>query len=153
MNTDNDQLDAQDFKKWGGAGPAPLENSVLLTLLGVGFMTIGLPLTAFGGTVMIFGAILSVTGIAALGFGLIRGGWFLLVGYIRDFKAHWRRAYIKPAIAGAAAGLFFSLLFPPSAPILMLVGAAAVVHFARKIRGDTALPRFPAPADSGQPPP
>lgn len=147
MNNDNDQLDVQDLK-WGGAGPVPLESSVLLTLLGIGLMTVGLPLMAFGGTVMVFGGILAVAGAAALGFGLIRGGWFLLVGYLHDFKTHWHPAYIKPAIAGAIVGLFFSLLFPPAAPILMLVGAAIVVHFTRKIKGDTALPQFPAPGGS-----
>lgn len=149
---DTDDLDAQDLK-WGGAGPAALENSVLLTLLGVGLVTVGLPLMAFSGTVMIFGTVLVLGGIAALGYGLLRGGWFLIIGYIRDFKAHWQWNYIKPALAGALVGLFFSLLFPPSAIILMPVGAAIFVHFTRKIKGDSALPRFPAPENSEQPRP
>lgn len=150
---DTDDLDKQDLK-WGGAGPAPLENSVLLTLAGIGFLCVGLPLMAFGGTVMIFGGILSVLGGLALAYGLIRGGLFLVIGYLKDFVTHWQSAYTGPAILGAVLGLFLSLLYLPAAPILMVVCAALAVHFVRKVKGDTAFPSYPPPrsADSDRVP-
>lgn len=139
---DTDQIDKQDLK-WGGAGPRALEQSVLLTLGGIGLLCVGLPLLAFGGTIMIFGAILSGLGGLALGFGFVRGGLFLLAGYIKDFMGHWQKDYILPALGGGLFGLFLSLLYLPAAPVLVIFCTALAVHLARKIKGDTAFPSYP----------
>ncbi len=93
------------------------------------------------------GLILFIVGAIAFIYGAIKGGFFIIAGYLRDFRKHWRPQYRNVAIFGALIGLFFSLLYLPAAPILMIVGAATAVHFARRAEGDTALPSFP-PSDS-----
>lgn len=130
--------------KLGNAAPPSLEGSVLLTLLGTGLIVLGFPLLAFSGGVYIFALILVVLGITAFAYGVFKGGMLVIAGYIRDFRKHWKPRYKKAALIGAFIGLFFSLLFLPAAPVLMVVGAATAVHFVRKAEGDTAFPSFPA---------
>lgn len=142
----NEQIDYSDIRLGGGA-PASLELSVILTLSGAGLTVLGFPLMAFGGTIFVFGLLLTILGILAFAYGAFKGGFIIIAGYINDFKKHWRSEYKKAALIGAFIGLFFSLLFLPAAPILMIVGAATAVHFARKSEGDTAFPTFP-PDDS-----
>ncbi len=143
----NEHIDYNQIKLGQGA-PAPLEVSVILTLLGAGLIIIGFPLLAFGGSIFIFAVILLLGGLGAFAYGVLRGGVFVLAGYLRDFRQHWQPRYKKPAFVGAVIGLFFSLLFLPSAPILMIVGAATAVHFARNAEGDQAFPSFPGAASS-----
>lgn len=142
----NEHIDYNQIRL-GNAAPASLEGSVILTLVGAGLIVLGFPLLAFGGAVYIFAAIIMLAGIAAFSLGVFKGGVLILAGYIRDFRKHWKPRYKKAAFIGALAGLFFSLLFLPAAPVLMIVGAATAVHFARKAEGDTAFPSFP-PTDS-----
>lgn len=142
----NDQIDYKDIKLGDGAA-ARVESSVLLTLAGASLLIIGFPLLAFGGAVHLFGLIVFMVGLLAFLYGAFQGGFFILAGYLRDFKKHWRPQYRNVAVLGALVGLFFSLLFLPAAPILMAFCAATAVHFARKAEGDTALPSFP-PQDS-----
>ncbi|HEY0900772.1 MAG TPA: hypothetical protein VGD95_01485, partial [Micavibrio sp.] len=130
--------------KLGHGAPASLEASVILTLVGAGLILIGFPLMAFGGTIYIFAIIFLVAGVCAFTYGVLKGGVFVLAGYLRDFRQHWKPRYKKPALIGALVGLFFSLLFLPAAPVLMIVGAATAVHFARKAEGDQAFPSFHA---------
>ena len=139
----NEHIDYNRIKL-GNAAPASLEGSVILTLIGAGLIIIGFPLLAFGGSIYIFAVILMIAGLCAFTYGVLKGGVVVLAGYMRDFKRHWKPRYKKPALIGALIGLFFSLLFLPSAPILMIVGAATAVHFARKAEGDQAFPSFPA---------
>lgn len=139
----DDQIDYKDIRLGGGA-PASLELSVIMTLAGAGLVIIGFPLLAFGGGVYIFGLLLTLFGLLAFLYGAFKGGFIIIAGYINDFKKHWRPQYKKPAIIGALIGLFFSLLYLPAAPVLMIVGAATAVHLARKAEGDTAFPAFPA---------
>ncbi len=128
----------------GRGAPPVLESSVLLTLAGAGMALIGLPFAAFGGNVQIFGLILLLSGVASFLYGAVTGGAFIISGYVRDFRKHWRPRYKKALLTGALAGLFFSLPYLPAAPILMIVCAAVAVHFVRKASGDTAFPAFPA---------
>ncbi len=142
----NDHIDYNQIKL-GNAAPASLEGSVILTLVGAGLIVLGFPLLAFGGGVYIFAAIVMLAGLSAFAYGVFKGGVLILAEYIRDFRKHWNPRYKKAAFIGAFIGLFFSLLFLPAAPVLMIVGAATAVHFMRKAEGDSAFPSFP-PTDS-----
>ncbi len=142
----NEHIDYNQIRL-GNAGPPSLEGSVILTLVGAGLIVLGFPLLAFGGGIYIFAAIIMMVGIAAFAYGVFKGGVLIIAGYMRDFRKHWQPRYKKAAIIGALVGLFFSLLFLPAAPVLMIVGAATAVHFARRAEGDTAFPSFP-PTDS-----
>lgn len=136
-----EQIDYNQIKL-GNNAPASLEISVILTLLGAALIVLGFPLLAFGGSIYIFALLLMMGGVGAFAYGVLKGGVFVLAGYMRDFREHWKPRYKKSAFIGALIGLFFSLLYLPAAPVLMIVGAATAVHFARKAEGDQAFPSF-----------
>ena len=139
----DDHIDYHGIKLGKGA-PEPVESGALMTLAGAGLILVGLPFSAFGGNVQIFGLILLISGVVSFLYGAVTGGVFIIGGYLRDFRKHWRPRYKKALLIGALAGLFFSLPYLPAAPILMVVCAAVAVHFVRKASGDTAFPSFPA---------
>lgn len=139
----DDHIDYHSIKLGRGA-PEVLESSVLLTLAGAGLILMGFPFSAFGGAAQIFGLVLLVGGGVVFLYGALTGGFFIISGYVGDFREHWRPRYKKALLIGALAGLFFSLPYLPAAPILMIVCAVVAVHFVRKASGDTAFPSFPA---------
>lgn len=142
----NDHIDYGALRL-GNAEPVSLERSVLLTLAGAALAVVGFPLLAFDGGVYIFSLVMLFAGMAAFFCGFLGGCYLIIAGYVHDFRAHWQPRYKKAAFWGALVGLFFSLLYYPAAPVLIVAGAAVAVHLVRKAGGDTAFPSFP-PTDS-----